>query len=120
MVKLFKTYKTEIFSLVLQAIFMYVYPLLLNPGNPLDVTIYSCAGLLIISFFNALFSKSCLRFWYPFAVLPLFIPAAFIIAPQNLLFFASSYLAAGYLGTGLVALPLKIFDALKKLFKSNN
>lgn len=116
MVKLFKTYKTEIFSLVLQAIFMYVYPLLLNPGNPLDVTIYSCAGLLIISFFNALFSKSCLRFWYPFAVLPLFIPAAFIIAPQNLLFFASSYLAAGYAGTAIVALPIKLAHKIKGIF----
>ena len=115
--KWFKTYKTELLSLVLQGILMYAYPLLLNPGNPIDVTVYSCVGLCIISFFNAVFSKSRLRFWYPFAVLPLFIPAAFIIAPKNLLFFASSYLVAGYLGAGLVALPLKIADKIKGVFK---
>ncbi len=116
--KLFKTYKTELLSFILQALLMYAYPLLLNPGNPLDVTVYSCVGLFIISFFNALFSKSNLRFWYPFAVAPLFIPAAWIIAPKNLLFFATVYLAAGYAGTGLVAIPVKLTGKVKGLFKN--
>ena len=114
---LIKEYKIELFSLLLQAMVYYAYPIWLNPDVPLDLMLYSAIVLCIISFFNALFSKSRLRFWYPFAALPLFVPSAVLFMPGKLLLFLSTYLAAGYIGSALVALPYRLRTLITKKIK---